>query len=186
MLKQHINNFHFTIIGDGPEKNNLQAYVQKNNLQAYVSFLPFIAPEKVRNYMDKADIYIFGSNFYEGWGAVVNEALNSGCAMLVSHAVGSAAYLIKNGESGFVYECGNVKDLSKKIRYLIENKRGRHNIAKNGYATLIELWNADVAVDRLFALYESIKNNGEVTWIDGPCAKAQIVKNNWIRGIKND
>ena len=185
LICEGIKQVHFTIIGDGEDCTRLHAYIDKHNLQEYVTFLPFMASQEVRDYMDKADIYILGSNFYEGWGAVVNEAMNSGCAMLVSHAVGSAAYLIKSGENGFIYECGNIKDLTKKLRHLIINDNIRHNIAKNAYRTLTELWNADVAANRLIALYNNIKNKNFETWAAGPCAKAEIIKNDWINKGNN-
>lgn len=183
LTRKGIKNFHFTIIGDGEEKKNLQAYVFKSNLQEYVSFLPFMSPEEVRSYMDKADIYIFGSNFYEGWGAVVNEAMNSACALLVSHAVGSAAHLIKQGKNGFIYECGNVKDLAEKLGILIENNTLRRSVGKNAYNTLIELWNAETAVNRLLFLCQNLKFPAEGIWDEGPCGKAKIIKNSWIKKL---
>ena len=181
LVKQGIKNIHFTVIGDGEEKPKLQAYVENHGLQEYISFLPFISPEEVRKYMDKANIYIFSSNFYEGWGAVVNEAMNSASSLLVSHAVGSAPYLIEQGENGFVYECGNVKDLSSKLKRLVESKELRYNVGKNAYHTLTELWNADVAADRFLMLCEKLKNSEKPIWDEGPCSKAKIIKNNWMK-----
>ena len=46
----------------------------------------------------------------EGWGAVLNEAMNSGCACIASHAIGSAGFLIEHGENGFVYRDGDMDD----------------------------------------------------------------------------
>lgn len=183
LIKQGNKNIHFTIIGDGEEKKNLQAYVQKHNLREYVSFLPFMSPEEVREYMDKADIYIFGSNFYEGWGAVVNEAMNSACAMLVSHAVGSAEYLIRQGENGFVYRCGNIGDLTEKLKFLVENVDMRYRMGQRAYYTLSELWNAKIAVDRFLTLCENDVPVKSGLWEDGPCSKAEVVKNNWINKV---
>ena len=183
LIKQGNKNIHFTIIGDGEEKQNLQAYVEKQNLREYVSFLPFMSPEEVRTYMDKADIYIFGSNFYEGWGAVVNEAMNSACAMLVSHAVGSAAYLLRQEENGLIYECGNVKDLAKKLKFLVEDPDKRRLIAKASYNTVTELWNAETAVERLLSLCEKDDPATSNDWQDGPCSKAQTIKNDWIKNL---
>ena len=36
----------------------------------------------------------------EGWGAVVNEAMNSGCAVVADHMIGAAPWLIRQGENG--------------------------------------------------------------------------------------
>jgi ECF transporter S component (folate family) len=79
LLQEGVKNFHFTIIGDGEQKQVIEDYIKAQSMQEYISILPFIPAEEVRQYMDKADIYVFGSNFYEGWGAVVNEAMDSAC-----------------------------------------------------------------------------------------------------------
>ena len=181
LVKQGTKNIHFTVIGEGEEKARLQAYVEKHDLGEYVSFLPFMSPEDVRTYMDKADVYIFGSNFYEGWGAVVNEAMNSACALLVSHAVGSAAYLIKNGENGFIYPCGNVKELAKKLRMVVEDPALRHRLGEGAYRTVKGLWSAQTAADCLLTLSESIEHTPESPWEDGPGSSAENIKNDWIK-----
>jgi len=180
LVEQGIKNFHYTIIGDGEEKERLHSYTRRHNLQEFVSFLPFMSPEEVRGYMDKADIYIFSSNFYEGWGAVVNESMNSACALLVSHAVGSAAYLIQQGNNGLVYECGNIKDMTAKLRFLLEDGDRRREMGKKAYQSLKENWNAETAVMRFLTLCNDTSRLVENKWEEGPCSKAEIIKNNWI------
>ena len=180
LVKQGVENINFTIIGDGEEKNCLTQYVEKHNLKNYVTFLPFMSPEEVREYMCKADIFIFSSNFYEGWGAVVNEAMNSVCSLLVSHSVGSSPYLIKQGETGYVYELANVNDLASKLKLLVEDAKLRHNLGKNAYQNLINLWNAETAVDRLLTMFEGFKYNAGISYADGPLSKAKVLKKNWV------
>ena len=82
-----------TFIGGGECEEELKKYTEQNRLEERVSFTGFLKPEEVRAYMDDADIYLFTSNFEEGWGAVINEAMNSGCAVIASHAVGAAPYI---------------------------------------------------------------------------------------------
>ena len=180
LVDDGIKNIHFTIIGNGEQKQNLQNYVNKNGLSEYVSFLPFMSPEEVREYMDKSDIYVFGSNFYEGWGAVVNEAMNSACALLVSHAVGSSAHLIKQGENGFIYKYGSINDLTEKLKTLVNDAALRHRVGVNAYQTLQRLWNAKIAASRLLELCKDLSAG---KWQDGPCSRAEILKNNWIKNV---
>lgn len=180
LVDQGVKNIHFTIIGDGDQKQNLQKYVTKNALTDYVSFLPFMPFNEVREYMDKADIYVFGSDFYEGWGAVVNEAMNSACSLLVSHAVGSSAHLIEYGKNGFIYEYGNIKDLTEKLKTLVNDADLRHKVGVSAYQTLQEQWNAKTAVSRFLELCKDLNAD---KWKEGPCSKAEILKNNWIKNI---
>lgn len=182
LQKKGAHNFHFTIIGEGEEKNNLYKYVKKHNLDKYVEFLPFRSPESVRKYMERTDIYVFGSNFYEGWGAVVNEAMNSACALVVSHAVGSAAYLINQNKNGIVYKCGNIKSLASHLDKLINNEDLRLSIGRNAYQTVVSTWTAEMAVGRFIMLCGQLfkdKNNLS-SYSDGPCGRAEIIRNNWV------
>lgn len=166
---------HFTIIGDGECAEEIKHYIQKNGLEKHIKMLPFMSPAEVRGYMDKADIYVFGSNFYEGWGAVVNEAMNSACAMVVSHAVGSAAYLIKDAENGFIYKFADINELTKKLKVLIENENLRETFGRQAYKTITQDWSSTIAAQRFINLAKTIANNEEYRRLynDGPCSPSK-------------
>ena len=183
LLKKNITNFHFTIVGDGEEKKEIKNYIHSQSLEKYVQVLPFIPAKEVRQYMDKADVYVFGSNFYEGWGAVVNEAMDSACAMIVSHAVGSAPFLIRDGVNGLIYECSNIEQLADKLEQLIVDQDYRREISINGYKTITEEWRPDIAVERLLKLSNILKQdaiNNQV-FESGVCSATELLKNNWIK-----
>ncbi|MBQ8894621.1 MAG: glycosyltransferase [Clostridia bacterium] len=173
---------HFTIIGDGESTGEIKRYIQKNHLERYITMLPFMTPQEVRTYMERADIYVFGSNFYEGWGAVVNESMNSACAVIVSHAVGSAAHLIENGVNGFIYPFADVKKLTEILNILVLDKNLREKIGRNAYKTLTQLWNSEVAAERFLMVCNAIICGEEYGTIydEGPCRPARLFKNNWI------
>ncbi len=166
---------HFTVIGEGESAQEIKEYIEKHKLSDRVTMLPFMSPEEVREYMDKADIFVFSSNFYEGWGAVVNEAMNSACAMVVSHAVGSAAYLIRNGENGYVYKFADVDELTEKLTTLVTDRALREKFGREAYKTVTELWTADVAVDRFITLCGVIEQGDDYTMLykTGPCSSAK-------------
>ena len=141
-------------------------------------------PEEVRAYMERADIYVFSSDFNEGWGAVVNEAMNSACAVVVSHAVGSSAYLIKQEQTGLVYKCASVSDLVKKLEKVVNDKEFCIKIGKNAYKQMHAEWNAQVAADRFLTLCKKLQEGKEQSLFNsGPCSPAGIIKNNWIKNI---
>lgn len=177
---------HFTIIGDGEEKNNITKYIQEHNLESCITLLPFMSPEEVRERMDRADIFVLGSTFYEGWGAVINEAMNSACAVVMSHAVGSAPYLIRNNQNGYIYEMGNVAQLTERLRELLQRSEKRKAFGTSAYRTVTEEWNAETAANRLLCLCKNIQSGREVNiYSEGPCATAPIYKNYWIHREKH-
>ena len=186
LVKKNITNFHFTIVGDGEQKQEIEEYIQAHALQPYISLLPFIPAEEVRKHMDKADVYVFSSNFYEGWGAVVNEAMDSACAMVVSHAVGSAPYLIRDGENGLIYESGNIRELADKLKLLITDQDYRIKLATNGHKTITQEWSPTMAVERLLKLANALSADFENNQVfkSGVCSIAEPLKNNWIRHKK--
>ena len=132
--------------------------------------------------MEKADIYLFTSDFNEGWGAVLNESMNSGCAVVASHAIGSVPFLIKNGENGLIYENGNQKQLEGKVELLLRDEEFRKKLAVNAYQSIVNVWSADVAAKRFITLCNSLLKGEPVDTLfaEGPCSKATILKNSWI------
>ncbi len=141
--------FHMDIVGDGPEKNNVLLLIAAYGLEDKVCVSGFKKPEEVRAMMEKADIYLFTSDRREGWGAVANESMNSGCAIVADSMIGAVPYLIKNGENGFVYLDGKKEDLFEKTRLLAEDKELRHNLGKEAYNTVKNIWNPEVAASRM-------------------------------------
>ncbi len=170
LKKQNIE-AHFTIVGEGESAEETKNYIEKFDLSDRVTMLPFTSPEGVREYMDRADIFVFGSNFYEGWGAVVNEAMNSACALVVSHAVGSAAYLIRSGENGYVYKFADVDELTEKLKALVTDRELRENFGREAYKTITELWTAEVAAERFIGLCKAIERGDDYRSVyeRGPC-----------------
>lgn len=124
---------------------------------------------------------MFTSDFGEGWGAVLNEAMNSGCAVIASHAAGATPYLVKNGENGLIYEFGNDEKLYEKLKYLLLNPKEQKRLGAAAYKTISEEWNAEIAAERFLNLTKSILNGEKNPYIykNGPCSKAEILKNDW-------
>ncbi len=168
-LKDNNKDFKLKLIGIGEKEDELRQLVIENNLLSNVQFLGSMSPEEVRLNMERSEIFVITSNRYEGWGAVVNEAMNSGCVVVSSDVVGAAPWLLKN-ESGVLFEDGNVDDLYLKIKLLLENPDGCKIMAKKAYQNIVSLWNEKIAVERLIGLIETLKDNKKMDYSDGPCS----------------
>ena len=99
--------------------------------------------------MEKTEVYLFTSDYKEGWGALLNEAMNSGCAVLASHAIGAVPFLLRHGENGVVFESGNLKDMEEKAEMLLKSAEKRKRLGSAAYETILQEWNAEIAADRL-------------------------------------
>lgn len=179
-LRAHGYDFDMQLIGNGQMESQLKAQIQAAGLCQHVHMLGAMSPETVRDHMEQADIFLFTSDFQEGWGAVLNESMNSACAVVASHAIGSVPFLLEDGVNGLIYRNGNEDDLYARVVRLIEQPALREQMGRNAYRTLAEMWNADVAAERFLALAQALLNGDEpVLFAQGPCSRAKILRNGW-------
>lgn len=182
-LHQHGYDFDMLLIGNGELAQRLNEQIQSAGLGQHVHMLGAMSPEAVRSHMEQADIFLFTSDFQEGWGAVLNESMNSACAVVASHAIGSVPFLLKDGTNGLIYKNGDEADLYARVVKLIEHPELREHLGRNAYHTLAEVWNADAAAERFLALTQALLNGEDPElFADGSCSRAEILRKGWYRG----
>lgn len=175
-LKKGGYQFKVTLIGEGERKPELMKYVERKQLEDVIEFKGFMSPEEVREHMENSDIFLFTSDFNEGWGAVLNEAMNSACAVVASHAIGSVPFLVKHGVNGLIYENGNTQEILEQVMKLCDDKTLREQLGRQAYKTLSETWNARNAAANFIYLSQAILNGEKVEISDGPCSVAKPVR----------
>ena len=183
LLRKKGYHFELNIIGNGALEEPLKAMIQEKKLGDYVHLLGSMSPERVRTYMETADIFLFTSDFNEGWGTVLNESMNSGCAVVASHAIGSVPFLVEEERNGLIYRNGDLDDLCEKVSSLIEYPDKRQKLGRHAYQTIVKTWNAQVAATRFLKLAEALQKGESASQLydDGPCSKAGKLKNNWYK-----
>lgn len=181
--------FTLELIGGGPEYESLRQLSSELGLDGTAHFLGEMPPEEVRREMQRADIFAFTSDFQEGWGGVLNEAMNSGCAVVASHAAGATPLLVQPGVNGLVYPSGNIQQLSKCIRFFLENPDKRSEMSAAAYQTVLTQWSVQEAVDRFLILSRALLQKQTPPRFErGPCAPAAAIANQWItdNGIEGE
>lgn len=175
-LKQDGYNFSITMIGNGPLLNQTSASVIRENLQNEIQVIGAVSPEEVRTYMEKAQIHIFTSDRNEGWGAVLNEAMNSACAPVASRTIGAAGFLIEDSTNGFLYD--TVDQLYEKVKYLLDHPEERTQMAHAAYRTIVDEWNAENAAEQFISLASQLLEGNKKPTVPekGVCSKAEIIK----------
>lgn len=181
-LKKAGYSFRLHFIGRGEEEDRLQNLLKKYDLEDCIELLGAMPPEEVRTHMEQSGIYLFTSDKQEGWGAVLNESMNSGCAVIASHAIGSVPFLLKDGENGLIYRSGDVQMLYEKIKYLLDHPEEQKRLGKTAYETIVNEWNAEVAADRVINLAQAILDGEKHPdlYESGPCSRADRIKDNWF------
>lgn len=176
-LKKDGYNFKLTLIGRGPIEQDMKKLAMKSGLEEDVIFTGAMPPNAVREYMKKNSIFVCTSDQNEGWGAVMNEALNSACAVVASYAVGSVPFLVEDGKNGLIYRSGSCDDLYQKVRYLLDNESECKRMQHEAYTTMIEKWCAENATKRLYDVcFANIAGEIEPVYEDGPMSYAETIK----------
>ena len=171
-LKERNVNFHISMIGALDKENQFEEELSSYNLTSLdISFLGSMSPEKVREHMRRADVFIVTSDRREGWGAVVNEAMNSGCVVLAPKEIGAAGYLIKDKENGFIYSSCNVKEVLKLLLWVLDNRETSLKMGEKAYESIKKEWNASVAAERLMEFIES-RGKEIFKYESGPLSRA--------------
>jgi len=177
-LKKKGYRFVLNMIGAGGMEEQLKTMIREMELSDCVHMLGSMTPGEVRVHMEQASIYLFTSDRGEGWGAVLNEAMNSGCAVVADRAIGSVPFLLKDGENGLSYGSGCTEQLCQLVERLMETSEERERLGRAAYRTMVEEWNAEEAARRLVLLSEHLLA-GEKSpdlFASGPCSKAEVIK----------
>lgn len=155
-LRAEGSDCHLTMIGSGEMESVLREKIRACGLEDVVTLIGSMSPEVVRDRMEKAGIFLATSDRREGWGVVLNEAMNSGCAVVASRDAGSTLYLVRDGENGLTYHAEDVDGLCRAIRRLLCEPETQVRLGEAAYRTISEEWNAEVAAERLLTLGECI------------------------------
>lgn len=187
-LAKEKDDFLIHFVGDGDLHEDIVTQIQAKGLEKYFKLWGYQSPAKVRELMEESHIYVFTSDYKEGWGAVLNEAMNSGCACVANCAIGAAPSLIQHGENGFLYPNGQTDAMIRLVRKLIDDKALREKLGRGAYHTIATTWNAKVAADRLYAFMEGLLKGEKIVPEEGPVAKAKVtaVRKMYGECVKNE
>lgn len=168
--------FHLDLIGGGELEPQIRELAHREQVSELCTFHGFQTPDKVRDLMEQSDIFLFTSNYLEGWGAVVNEAMNSGCAVVASLQAGAVPYLIEHGVNGLAYPDGDYESMKKQVCRLISDSSMRAELGRKAYHTIRDLWNADHAAKALSEFLLGLMDTGELhVCKEGPLSVAPVL-----------
>lgn len=135
------------VVGDGPLRGQMEKMASDKNLP--VAFTGFLNQSEVPKAYVASDVLVLPSNGRETWGLVVNEAMACCLPAIVSEDAGCSPDLIRSGETGEVFPCGDVERLSKVMTDFAD---GRKNPKEMGAKArmMVEKYSVDNAVTGTF------------------------------------
>ncbi len=119
------------IIGDGDHRLNLQNLSKALGIERNVEFTGFV-DEVTKVKLLQQMWFLVNTSSKEGWGLTVIEA-NACKTPTIASNVPGLRDSVKDNETGLLYEYGNIPELTKKIKLLLDDKTLREKLSTNAY-----------------------------------------------------
>lgn len=144
------NDIHLLVIGDGPEKKNLEKQSKNKN----VHFLGHVDHTKTLEYMHASDILIQPSR-KEGLSTTILEAMACKIPIIATN-VGGNTDLIDNMKNGILIESENLKQMIDSIEKISNNDNLKTELIENAYRKIINEYDWNKIVKSYINLYQKL------------------------------
>jgi 1,2-diacylglycerol 3-alpha-glucosyltransferase len=149
VLKDHPK-FRLVLIGDGPERKNLEALAKELNIRKRVTFLGSISFSEIPDYMKAANLFGFAS-ITETQGLATLEAMAAGLPVVAVDASGTRD-ILKHGQQGYLVE-NTAEALAAGIKKLLSHPDRMKKFAEAAYKKA-QSFNIDLLTEKLLDVYE--------------------------------
>ncbi len=153
-----IKNAKLYIAGDGPDIEKVKKYINKNNMEESVKLLGFLSSDKVKEYVRKARFIVVPSIWYENCPYSVLETLAIGKPIIGSN-LGGIPELVKDNETGLIYNYNNVKELEERMNKLFNNKEIALQFGKNAKEIAKKDFSKNEYYNKIINIYEGVIKN---------------------------
>jgi len=159
LVQRNLPDARLVIIGDGDYRRELELLARELGLAGTIRFTGFVDEfEKAR--LLQEIWFLVNTSAKEGWGLTVIEANACGTAVIASNVPGLRD-AVKDGETGILYEYGNIEELSKKMSMLIQDAQLRERLAAHAYSWALSFDWQSVAEQTVDLLERQIRHRRE-------------------------
>lgn len=117
--ERHGSGFRLALIGEGPEKTELEKAVKRLGLENETVFVGKAPNQEIKNYCHAADAFLF-SSLSETQGIVLLEAMAAGTPVIAVKATGVSDVVV-NGKNGYMTEVSET-EFAEKIMDVLDKK----------------------------------------------------------------
>jgi len=147
-----IDNIKLIIVGEGPQRRNIENFIKNNNLENKVIMMGH--REDVDLILPNFDIFVLPSR-EEALGTSLLEAQSAGVCALGSR-VGGIPECIKENHTGLLFEPLNPQDLKEKLQILVNDKDLREQFSNNAREFIVKNFSVEKMVKNTKKLYERV------------------------------
>ena len=112
------NKYNLAIIGDGPQKSELENLIKGYKLENQIFLLGFRS--NPYPYIKQSEFFVNTSN-YESFGVVILEALALGKMVIATDCPSGPSELVQDSKNGYLTEVNNMDSLMKKLNHISNN-----------------------------------------------------------------
>jgi glycosyltransferase involved in cell wall biosynthesis len=149
-LSKTFNDWELHIVGEGPNRELLENYVNENSLGNKVSFLGNrndLAPV-----FESSSIFAFTSRL-EGFPNALGEAMSAGLAVISFDCLTGPAELIRNNQNGILVELDNVQEYQTQLSMLMQSSTIRKELGEKACEDMKQL-NIEHIAHRFLNLFQ--------------------------------
>lgn len=139
-----------TVVGDGGDREPLEALTDSLGLRSHVKFLGYQSQIEVRQHLQKTDAFVMAS-FAEGVPVVLMEAMAAGVPVVATQIAG-VSELVEPGINGYLVPAGDAETLADRIEDLVQSAELRSRFGTAGRAKVTSEFNIKTEVTRLHQL----------------------------------
>lgn len=122
------------IIGEGPEKKDLEFRVKKLGIQNKVFFLPHLRKSELIDFYQTTRVFVLPSIFRsEAFGIVLIEAMACGIPVISTELGTGTSWVNIDGETGFIVPSRDSMALAGAIKKILENKELSQKLGQNAF-----------------------------------------------------
>jgi len=147
---------HALFIGEGDERAAIVRRAADAGIADAVAIAGFVNQAELPAWYAAVDTLVLPSDSRETWGLVVNEAMAAGCPVVVSDAAGCAPDLVREGENGFTYPCGDVAALADRLARIAAVDDATRRAFGARSRAIVDAFAIDVAAEGTAAAVEAV------------------------------
>ncbi len=143
------------ILGDGPERENLQKLIDSLKL-TNCRILGYMKPSEQVNFKAfyaRADVYVAPSTWNEPLGLVILEAMAAKTPVISTRA-GGIMSLIKDGFNGYLVHVRNSTEITTRVNELLENDALRLKMGERSYELVAKKFTWDRIAEQFTVIYK--------------------------------
>ena len=145
---------HLVIAGDGPQKGELERLANTLGL-TNAEFVGHLGPEERDRRIAQSRFTVLPSRAYETLGKTILESYAYGRAVIASD-LGSRRELIRDGETGLLYQAGNMQDLAHTIQFLAMSPELAKQMGRAGWELIRREHTPEQHYQKLIGIYERL------------------------------